>query len=107
MLFSFFGPGWAYGEYFCLAGDSAKWMLFAMPNAMPKRRRLLLRISEAAADLDVTPRHVRELIRRGDLEGYRLDRGVSHVSASSIRAWLKARRADPTRRPEALDLAAA
>ena len=80
---------------------------FAMPDALPKRRRLLLRISEAAADLDLSARHVRDLIRRGDLEGYRLDRGVSHVSAASIRAWLKARRADPTRRPEALNLSEA
>ena len=74
-----------------------------MPDAI-KRRRLLLRISEAATDLSVSPRHVRELIKRGDLEGYRLDNGVSHVSAASIRAWLKARRADPTRRAESLEI---
>ena len=82
-------------------------MMIRMPDAMQKRRRLLVRIAEAAADLDVTSRHIRQLVRAGDLEGYRLDRGLSHVSTASIRAFLKARRADLTRRPESLNIAAA
>ena len=78
-----------------------------MQSAIRKRRRLLLRIAEAAADLSYSPNGIRALIKRGDLEGYRLDNGISHVSVASVRALLKARRADQTRPPESLSLGAA
>ena len=75
-----------------------------MPDAMQDKRRLLLRIAEAAEALAVSPAFIRTLIQRGDLEAFRINKGVSHVSAASIRRWLKDRRTAETRQPEPISL---
>ena len=75
-----------------------------MPDAMQDKRRLLLRIGEAAEALAVSPAFIRSLIQRGDLEAFRINKGASHVSAASIRRWLKDRRTVETRQPEAISL---
>ena len=51
-----------------------------------QRRRLLIRTADACGLLDISPWTLKRWIKRGRLEGFRLDsRGVSHVSAKSIR----------------------
>jgi len=76
-----------------------------MSDAMQdNKRRLLLRIAEAAEALAVSPAYIRTLIQRGDLEAFRINKGVSHVSAASIRRWLKDRRTVETRQPEPISL---
>ena len=51
-----------------------------------QRRRLLIRTADACGLLDVSSWTLKRWIKRGRLEGFSLDgRGVSHVSAKSLR----------------------
>tara|TARA_Y100000310_G_scaffold313923_1_gene362840 strand:+ start:493 stop:726 length:234 start_codon:yes stop_codon:yes gene_type:complete len=77
-----------------------------MPDALQpdQAKRVLYRIAEAASLLAVTGQHVRNLVKLGDLEGFTLHNGVSHVSAASLRAFLRRRRAPGVKQPESISL---
>jgi excisionase family DNA binding protein len=62
------------------------------PEPKPAARRLSVRVKNAAAILDLSPSYIRELVKAGELEGYKIHSGLSHVSMRSIEAWLAKRR---------------
>ena len=64
------------------------------------KRPLILRIRDAAAAMQMSENHIRNLVARGDLEGFKLHNGVSHVSTASIRHYLKQHRTPETRDPQ-------
>ena len=59
---------------------------------MDTKQPILVRVKVCADLLGLSPNMVRNLIRSGELEGFKIHSGVSHVSMKSVNNWLKSRR---------------